>query len=221
MAPGSRYFNFIGNILGTGGYHTTFKSIGGGDDTTVIMTGYFPGTGGTDKLSTSTSMFWGNWDNVSNAVRWCGNSSSTGWSTTCSSASEVPTGLSSYANAVPSTQTLPASFYLSSKPAWWTAGKAWPPIGPDVTGGTVGQCTGGSASASSCSADSQCVGGGSCSIVAGGRVASTPAMDCYFSVMGGTANGTGPALAFDASTCYSSSSIGAPSPPSSLSAVVK
>jgi hypothetical protein len=32
-------------------------------------------------------------------------------------------------------QTLPASFYLAAKPAWWGS-VAWPAIGPDVTGGT-------------------------------------------------------------------------------------
>jgi hypothetical protein len=33
------------------------------------------------------------------------------------------------------THTLPASFYLSTKPAWWDS-SPWPGIGPDVTGGT-------------------------------------------------------------------------------------
>lgn len=45
---------------------------------------------------------------------------------------------SPYQNPVPSTETLPASFFLSSKPAFWvTASGAppWPAIGPDVTGG--------------------------------------------------------------------------------------
>jgi hypothetical protein len=37
---------------------------------------------------------------------------------------------------VPSSQNLPASLYLSGKPAWF-GDVAWPPIGPDVTGGTV------------------------------------------------------------------------------------
>ena len=31
-----------------------------------------------------------------------------------------------------STQTLPASLYRTSKPAWWTAGVAWPWVGPDL-----------------------------------------------------------------------------------------
>jgi hypothetical protein len=35
------------------------------------------------------------------------------------------------------THTLPASFYLQSKPSYWGS-NAWPGIGPDVTGGTNG-----------------------------------------------------------------------------------
>lgn len=223
LAPGSRYFNVIGNVLGTVGYHTSYKAVPGADTNwhAVISAGLFNGTGGTDTLPYPTSMWWGNWDTVSNTVRWCGNSSNTGWSTTCSSTSEVPTGLSSYANAVPSTQTLPASFYLSSKPAWWPSSKAWPIIGPDVTGGTVGQCVGGTMASSSCSSNFQCTGGGTCNAVAGGKVVSNPAMDCYLNVMGGPPNGTGNALSFDSDACYPFSSNGVPTPPSGLSVVVK
>jgi hypothetical protein len=35
-----------------------------------------------------------------------------------------------------SNHNLPASLYLSSKPSWWCQETPWPPIGPDVTGGT-------------------------------------------------------------------------------------
>jgi hypothetical protein len=48
----------------------------------------------------------------------------------------VPAGLSSFANLVPSTETLPASFYLSAKPSFFGS-VPWPPIGPDVSGGEV------------------------------------------------------------------------------------
>jgi hypothetical protein len=226
LAPGARYHNIIGNILGTAGYHTSYLATPSHDSNwnAVISAGLFEGTGGTDTLPYPTSMFWGNWDNVSNAVRWCGNSSDTGWSTACASASEVPSGLSSYANPVPSKETLPASFYLNGKPSWWPAGKAWPPIGPEVTGGNVGQCVGGTMASSQCTATAQCAGGGTCSVAGGGRVVSIPAMDCYFNVMGGRANGTGSALTFNAAACYSSSagSGGGGStvnPPSGLTAV--
>ncbi|MCU1308148.1 MAG: hypothetical protein JWN45_2843, partial [Acidobacteriaceae bacterium] len=172
LAPGARYHNVIGNVLGTVGYHTSYLSTPGNDHnwTAAVSAGLFPGTGGTDSLPYPTSIWWGNWDTGSNAVRWCGNSSNTGWSTTCASTSEVPTGLSSYSNAIPASQTLPASFYLPSKPSWVPSAKPWPLIGPDVTGGTVGQCVGGTMATSSCTASSQCGGGGSCSVVASGKV---------------------------------------------------
>jgi hypothetical protein len=48
---------------------------------------------------------------------------------------EVPSGLAQYSNPVPSSQALPASFYLSAKPAFFGS-VPWPPIGPDVTNGT-------------------------------------------------------------------------------------
>jgi hypothetical protein len=154
-----------------------------------------------DSLVNSTAMFWGNWDAVSAAARWCGNSSNTGWTTTCGSISEVPSGLSQYANPIPSTQTLPASFLYSSKPSWWPSGFAWPPIGPDVTGGTVGQCSGGTYDSSEATSSAQCTGGTQ-SAIGGGLANVTPAMNCYLNVMGGTPNGTGGALSFSRTTCY-------------------
>lgn len=43
---------------------------------------------------------------------------------------DYATGTTIWANAY---HTLPASLCYASKPAWWTAGLAWPPIGPDLT----------------------------------------------------------------------------------------
>src|SRR5262249_25066222 len=70
---------------------------------------------------------WGNYDTVNAASRW--------------QSSEVPSGLAQYANSVPGSQSLPASFYLSSKPSWFGS-VAWPAIGPDVTGGNVNNLAG-------------------------------------------------------------------------------
>jgi hypothetical protein len=182
LYPKSRYFNIVGNILGsTSRPHSIYQIRPGdsGNDTLAVETIGYDSTGNgypDDTATVATLMRWGNWDVVTNAVRWCGSSSNTGWSTTCSSTSEVPTGLPLYANAVPGTETLPASFYLSSKPSWWPAAKAWPPIGPDVTGGNIANV--------------------------GGHAHSIPAQDCYLNVMGGPANGTGPVLTFNASSCY-------------------
>jgi hypothetical protein len=92
------------------------------------------------------------------------------------------------------TQTLPPSFYLSSRPSWWGTTIPWPSIGPDVTGG-----------------------GGP-----GGHVYSTtaaiPAQACYMGAMGGDAGGTGSPLTFNANACYDDPPP-PPAPPSNVSAV--
>src|SRR6266436_249356 len=186
----SRYYNIVGNVLGYSGITTSYSGsnhavydIGSGNTNGTV-------TVPPDSLVGTTLMRWGNYDVATGAVRWCGNSSNPGWTTICGSVSEVPTGLSSYANPVPATTTLPASFYLSTKPSWWPSGKAWPAIGPDVTGGNVPN--------------------------AGGHAYTTPAEDCYLNVMGGPADGTGPVLNFNAATCYTNSSSSLPAPPSGL-----
>lgn len=94
------------------------------------------------------------------------------------------------------TQTLPSSFYLPSKPTWWPASMPFPAVGPDVRsaegpGGHIFSVTG-----------------------------ANPAQNCYFNVMGGT-NGAGSPLSFNASACYASSGVStAPTAPSSLQAIV-
>jgi hypothetical protein len=125
----SRYFNFVGNVLGKPGYHTHYEDVppDGMDGDHSIFTLGWSGNGGglsilkNDPLTASTAMRWGNYDTVSNRARW--------------EASEVPSSLSRLANPVPATHDLPASFYLPGKPSWWGA-MPWPAIGPDVTGGT-------------------------------------------------------------------------------------
>ena len=125
----SRYFNFIGNVLGKPGYHTHYEDVppNGTDGNLSIYTLGWSGNGGgvsvlkNDPLTVSTAMRWGNYDTVSNGARW--------------EASEVPSGLAQLANPVPATHMLPASFYLSAKPNWWGT-MPWPAIGPDVTGGS-------------------------------------------------------------------------------------
>jgi hypothetical protein len=71
------------------------------------------------------------------------------------------------------TQSLPASFYLSSKPSWFGS-VPFPPIGPDVSGGLAN---------------------------AYGHAYAIPAEVCYDQVMGGT-DGTGSPLPFNANKCY-------------------
>jgi hypothetical protein len=174
LNPKARYQNVIGNVLGLSGYHNKYQatpSSSSNQYTSIFSLGIYPEGGeADDSLVVSTLMRWGNYDVVNAAVRW--------------EASEVPSGLSKYANAVPSSQTLPASFYRSSKPNWWPSGKPWPPIGPDVTGGNVAGY--------------------------GGHVNTIPAQDCYTNVMGGRADGTGSVLSFNASACYATTVIEPP-----------
>lgn len=145
----SRFWNFVGNVLGgpSSGASLYKKSCasescgaGGPYDTYIYELGWGGDNSGVDVLDDgrvlATLMLWGNYDTVTAATRWCGNSSSTGWSTTCSSTSEVPTGITNYSNSVPSTEILPNSLYLSAKPAFFQS-LTWPPIGPDVSSGAI------------------------------------------------------------------------------------
>src|SRR2546430_580707 len=109
----SRYFNVIGNVLGTPGYHNPYESVAptlASKDTSI----YRLGDGG-DVLVKTTLMRWGNYDSVTGISRFV--------------ATEVPASLSLYANPVPVDQILPASLYRSSKPSWWGT-MPWPAIGP-------------------------------------------------------------------------------------------
>ncbi|HEY3707147.1 MAG TPA: hypothetical protein VGL22_18950 [Terracidiphilus sp.] len=68
---------------------------------------------------------------------------------------------------------LPASFYLSTKPAWW-GDLPFPAIGPDVTGGPGPR----------------------------GHAFGIPAETCYQKIMGGSDGGAGSPLTFSAARCY-------------------
>jgi hypothetical protein len=187
-----RYYNIVGNVLGTSGYHTNYQVVpsstsdGGNSslgDVSIYALGY-SGNEGTifsgipnDLLTASTLMRWGNYDTVNNAVRWVAGENA-------SAAPGYP-GLSS-----PS-QTLPASFYLNAQPSWWGS-MPWPAIGPDVTGGNIANV--------------------------GGHAYLTPAANCYLNVMGAMTDGSSGILSFNASNCYSSAAL--PAAPTSLKAVV-
>jgi hypothetical protein len=125
----SRFTNVVGNVLGTAGYHSTYESAAGGSSSTCERSIFALGwgenceSGGTpdDPRVKTTMLRWGNYDTVTGTSRFV--------------AAEVPSGLTAYANPVPSGQTLPASLYLSARPSWWSSSVPWPAIGPDVTGG--------------------------------------------------------------------------------------
>ncbi len=226
--PFSRFENVVGNVLGTPGITGTY-SIGDNTGNGGVYAVGLAHQIAADPIVGTTLLRWANYDNVTGTVRFCGNSSDTGWSTTCGgSTSEVPTGLSSYANAVPTKgdtrigqQAMPASFLYSSQPSWWPSGKPWPPTGPDVTNGNIGQCTTGTYQFLMATSSSQCAGGSFSAHVNGGHAYSIPAMDCYFS-LGGPPDGSGSALSFNASACYNGSggAGGPPTPPTGLAASV-
>ena len=162
-----RYMNIVGNVLGTPGTTTKYEGSGAvGESQTVFNLGGGNTEGNVtvapDPLVVSTLMRWGNYDTANGAARF--------------DASEVPSGIGKYANAVPSSQSLPASFYLAGKPAWWPASTPWPAIGPDVTTGNIAGLN--------------------------GHANTIPAEDCFRTTMGGPADGSGNVLTFSASTCY-------------------
>lgn len=210
----NRVDNLVGNILGQPSYHTGYQTIatsnttvsGGSEDLNIYTLGTaFDTSCGTgtaqsspfcDTLGVSTLMRWGNWDTVSNAVRWNSTEAAPGAFT------YAPANFSvGYFNTL--AQTLPASLYYSSTPSWWPSGKAWPPIGPDVSTGNVGICTGTYAGAQA-TLSAQCTGGTK-SAAWGSHVVSIPAQDCYLITLNGPPDGTGAVLPFDYANCPSSS----------------
>jgi len=180
----NRFYNIVGNVLGTSGYHNSYIS------DTLSLTNcntsiYALGWGGNcgsgsipdDLLTVTTIMLWGNYDTFNAAARFL--------------AAEVPVSISQFANAVPLNNSLPNSFYLNAKPAWWGT-TPWPAVGPDVTGGNVPGV--------------------------GGHVYLTPAANCYLSVMGGKTDGSSGLLTFNANNCYGTST--PPAAPTNLRLVV-
>lgn len=188
----NRFYNVIGNVMGDF-FYNAYESNLANNGNAIYVLGWQGNASGTgtppnDTNVKRTLMRWGNWDSVTNATRWCGNSSNTGWSATCSSKTEVPSGITNFSNPIPAAETLPASFYLSAKPSWWPSAKAWPPIGPDVIGGNITNMA--------------------------GHAHTNPAADCYLNVMGGPANGSGNPLTFNPDACYGNPSV--PAAPTGL-----
>lgn len=126
----STYYNFVGNVVGSA-QMTALQSNGNGaampqvaqlqwSATRAYDSVAYGWTFGYSELSDSgtltgdstgpytTSFQHGNYNNVDSSLPWSGSI----------------------------THTLPASFFRSSKPAWWGS-SSWPAIGPDVTGATA------------------------------------------------------------------------------------
>lgn len=265
---GSRYFNVVGNVLGQAGYHNTYQCVNQGPngqfsiftlgelgnncsnvgDTAAYCqnptaAGCGP-TGNNDVMTVSSIMRWGNYDTVTGAVRWCGNSSSPNWSSTCASTSEVPYALqdttatastaSLYANPVPTTTTLPNSFFLTGAAATTAtipcgsglsfnrnptraSCEPFPYYGPDVSNGDLGTCASGAYLGSVCRVGSnQCGAGIACTQAMAGHANLNPAHSCFLDVMGGPPDGSGSVLPFNRTSCYANDPLTLPAPPNSV-----
>src|SRR5579859_5195887 len=202
LEAGSRYFNIIGNVLGTPSLHKNYQvspssATDAGSISTTNQSIYsfgFSGNEGTymspisnDMAQVATVMRWGNYDTSTASVRFV--------------SSEVPSALSLLGNLLPSNQSLPASFVFSARPSWWSTPwgtPAWPANGPDVTGGNI-----------------YGMGGNANSIPSALCYANSPVDPNY---SGAADRGV---LLFNANACYASSS-GAtpPAPPTNLTVVV-
>jgi hypothetical protein len=179
----NRFFNVIGNVLGTAGATPNYLNQGGANEiggyVLNIGSGSSPGGGvasvPADSTVPQTTLLWGNCDNTH------GFSAANCQFLTANI--PVVANLAAvqqlFANLTPTSNALPQSFYYSSQPSWWPTTKPWPIIGPDVNGGNIAS--------------------------AGGMAYTNPAEDCYNSLTGATANGTGGPFPFDANTCYGSS----------------
>lgn len=105
-----RYYNIVGNVLGTT-YEKTYEVVGDFPymgTNAIYKLGYVDGgdadAAGNDALVKSTLLRHGNWDSVNGATLW---------------------------DPAIADRTLPASLYLTAKPAWFGS-LAWPAIGPDL-----------------------------------------------------------------------------------------
>jgi hypothetical protein len=200
----ARYYNDIAGVYGTPGYHTHYKLTNGGA-TYVDNLGESPGGGPpVDNKTDSTSIYFGNYNSVTAATRFCGNALDTNWASAgnCNSVSEAPTGASIYPSGVPiygdtaiGEDVFPASMVYTSKPAFFRASDPWPLIGPDISGGTIIQCAGtlntvGKYNGAPALNAGQCAGSGSGTGWAG-LVNPNPAMQCALSVMAIPPDGSG------------------------------
>jgi len=192
LLTNNRFFNVIGNVAGASSYTDGYEATLSNNNANAIFNIGWNGNNSGSPVSTDpnvkrTLMRWGNWDSVNNAVRFVN--------------AEVPSGIANFSNAVPASQTLPASLYLPSRPSWWTTSwgtPKWPPIGPDVSGGNVSNSP------------------------TGGHADKIPARLCYEnSAVDSAYSGTNPQVkTFNAATCYTATSGSPPAPPTGLGAAV-
>ncbi len=196
-----------------------------------------------DPLTYNSIMRWGNWDNVTagcgatlscttTTVRWCTANATPIAACTADERADAfgdTTGSpSTYAGLSSPSTTLPNSFFLTATTtsacgtglSWWknpTTGTCppFPAVGPDVSGGNMGICSGGTYASSYdiSTAGLPCTASGGAQVAAfGGHANAIPAAVCYLVTMGGPPDGTGSALTFDRAACYANDASGSPSP---------
>jgi hypothetical protein len=235
----NRYGNYVGNIIGTPGVTTSGFVYSQSGEFFSSTAGYAwdlaSGNGGgppsssggpipLDPIVLTSTMWWDNWDAFNNATLAC--TAAGAPVAACPQDQRADTALTYPGLSNPSS-SLPPSFYFSSRPSWWSSSIPFPAIGPDVSGGNVGQCSGtpntaGAYALLPATSSSQCAG---TPLTTGwaGHINAIPAVNCYLNTMGGPPDGTGSLLSFDAKTCYASSvgpSGPAPANPSGVSGVV-
>jgi hypothetical protein len=177
--PRSRFYNIVGNVLGESGVQNNYQATptsSSGIEIFVLGSGTVNCCSQGDQATVTTLMRWGNYDTVTGSARFL--------------STEIPVSLSKFANPIPQTQTLPASLYLSGKPAWFGS-VAWPPAGPDVTGGNIANVA--------------------------GHANKIPAQLCFENA----AKDSGNIIVFNAAKCYGQQTTTTlPNPPTGLTAVV-
>ena len=92
----------IGNVLGASGQSVVYDAYSPSAGAVYEL-----GAGGSGSMDVSATTLFrhGNFDTVNNATKWA---------------------------PAKADHTLPASFYLRSKPGWWPASSPWPWVGPDL-----------------------------------------------------------------------------------------
>lgn len=220
---GVRGVNVIGNVMGTPGYHNQYSvqaastttvqhqtlqtstpaAAGGNISTSIYELGTTDNTGlgnctpnpVCDIVVKATLMRWGNYD-VVNAGAFPGG---------IFDSTESSPGAVAFigAQSTPASHALPSSFYLSTAPAWYGT-VAFPAIGPDISGGTQGQCSGGTYDKlwNVSGSLTACTGGSLTSSAWNGHVNAIPAELCYLKTMGGPPDGSGSILTFNPTACY-------------------
>jgi len=211
----SRFYNVIANVWGSPALpHNIYQAVDSAPAGTEIYVIGYGDEVANDSNVGRTLMRWGNYSIVTQSTDTPANSGIRFVS------SEVPSTITNYSNPVPSSDGLPATFYLSSQPSWWGNSIPYPAIGPDVTGGNVSICLGGTDKAAYVTSSSQCPGSTLASL--GGHVNAIPALACYLNTMAGPPNGiTATALNFNAATCYGAAASQLPAAPTNLAATVQ